>query len=272
MWIHFAALLLEATVVSPPCSVQPGEHQWRIETREGPIRAFSPSAGAPEGIAIYVHGYGTTVDRAWREHRLPEQFRASCLPWLFIAPEAPVNPHDHVRFARMEQVLEAVRREAGALPQWPIVAIGHSGAYRTLRSWLPTADLSTIVLLDAAYGDLDPFAAWMGRDRAHGMILLGRSTLASTRALSRVVGGDPECANDLFSALDRPNARAFCYFSRDSHMQIVERGAVIPAVLRMAGEISTSLPSDASSATTLPWPSSRRSSHPPFLPTGVAGS
>jgi hypothetical protein len=256
MWIHFAALLIQAT-----CSQEGGTHQWRIETPDGPIRVFAPSDRGLEGIAIYVHGYGTTVDRAWEDHRLPEQFLKSCLPWLFIAPEAPVGPRDRVRFPELEHVLETVEREIGPLPRGPVVALGHSGAYRTLREWLPSQDLSTIVMLDAAYGQLAPFATWMQRDRAHGMILLGRSTIASTRALSLAIGADPECGADLYSS--RPVGRASCFWSkREDHMQIVERGAAIPAVLRLASEMST----------THPWPSSRRSSRPPSRPLSVAGS
>jgi hypothetical protein len=257
MWIHFAAVLIQAT-----CAQDGGTHQWRIETPDGPIRVFAPSDRGLSGIAIYVHGYGTTVDRAWEDHRLPEQFRKSCLPWLFIAPEAPLGPRDRVRFPELERVLEAVEREAGPLPAGPIVALGHSGAYRTLRDWLPARDLSTIVMLDAAYGQLAPFAAWMQRDRGHGMILLGRSTLASTRALSLAIGADPECGDDLFAAAARPSARASCFRSRDDHMQIVERGAAIPAVLRLASEMSR----------THPWPSSRPSSLPPSRVASAAGS
>jgi hypothetical protein len=268
MWIHFAALLFQATV-APPCDAEPVGRVWRIETAEGVIRVFTTSAH-PARVAIYVHGYRTTVDRAWSEHRLRRQFEASCLPWLFIVPEAPEGPEDRVRFPRMEALLEAVERETGPLPPGPILALGHSGAYRTLRGWLSAPRLSTLVLLDAAYGELDPFSAWMRRDSTHGMILLGRSTLPATRALARAIGADPECSVELSSG--HSLSRALCFRTRDDHMQIVERGSVIPVVLRMANEMSLGLPSDASSATTHPWPSSRRSNLPPYRATSVAGS
>jgi hypothetical protein len=269
MWIHFAALLLQANLALP-CDPEPTRRVWRIETVDGPIRVFTTS-DHPERIAVYVHGYRTTVDQAWSEHRLREQFEESCLPWLFVVPEAPEGPRDAVRFPRLDLLLDEVKREIGALPPGPIVALGHSGAYRTLRPWLSDPRVSTILLLDAAYGDLEPFAAWMRRDPAHSMILLGRSTLAGTRWLSHAIGADPECAADVFSAHARL-PRASCFRTREDHMQIVERGAVIPAVLRMSNEISPSLPSDASSATTDAWPSARRSKPPPYPARSVAGS
>src|SRR5688572_27928889 len=48
-----------------------GEH-WRFETWNGPVHVWRPSGYDPAtaGTVLYVHGYYTDVDKAWREHRL----------------------------------------------------------------------------------------------------------------------------------------------------------------------------------------------------------
>jgi hypothetical protein len=175
---------------------------------------------ALEGTAIYLHGYYTGVDQAWREHGLRGQFERSCLPWLFIAPEAPSGPREAVHFASLPALLEAVRTELGALPPGPTTVIGHSGAYRTIKSWLPEPRIQAVVLLDAAYGSLEPYAAWM-----RGL------------ALARTLGGDPSCSRTLPAAQSRlspDERRVLCYRSQYTHMELVEGGAAIPVVLQLA--------------------------------------
>src|SRR5262245_52628668 len=65
----------------------------RIADKAGPIHVWRPAGYRAEtaAIVVYVHGYGTDVDTAWREHHLPEQFALSAVNALFIAPEAPAG-------------------------------------------------------------------------------------------------------------------------------------------------------------------------------------
>ena len=44
---------------------------------------------ATAGTVVYVHGYWTDADGAWRDYSLARQFRASHQNALFIVPDAP---------------------------------------------------------------------------------------------------------------------------------------------------------------------------------------
>ena len=78
-----------ADAEAPP-SLAGGEHV-RIATKRGPVHVWRPAGYDPltAGIVLYVHGYYTTSDKAWAEHRLAEQFAASGRNALFIVPRAP---------------------------------------------------------------------------------------------------------------------------------------------------------------------------------------
>src|SRR5688572_5755301 len=115
-----------------------GEH-WRFETWNGPVHVWRPSGYDPQtaGTVVYVHGYYVTVDKAWREHRLAEQFAASGLNALFIAPEAPTGGQQEILWPGLGTLLVEVEKHiALTIPPGPLVAIGHSGAWRTVREWL----------------------------------------------------------------------------------------------------------------------------------------
>src|SRR5204863_9327666 len=51
----------------------------RIETSSGPVHVFRPAGfdRKTAGVVVYVHGYYTHIDDAWREHKLADQFAAS---------------------------------------------------------------------------------------------------------------------------------------------------------------------------------------------------
>ena len=66
-----------------------GTH-YRVQTEHGPVHLFRPAGydRRTAGVVVYVHGLYTSVDQAWKDHRLATQFAASGANALFIVPEA----------------------------------------------------------------------------------------------------------------------------------------------------------------------------------------
>jgi hypothetical protein len=220
-----------------------GEH-IRLETAQGAVHVWIPPDYRPEsaGIALYVHGYYTNVDKAWKQHALAEQFRASGRNALFIAPEAPDGLGQKVFWPELGELLVEVRRQTGLRRPWgPVVAMVHSGGYRTAAAWLEDELLDDLVLLDALYADEQAFADW-ARAPGHRVIVVGADTLRWTepfarelglRSLERIpddpiaTGGDPVVVDSLYLR------------GQYRHMDLVTNRKVIPLLYRM-----TRLPDD----------------------------
>jgi hypothetical protein len=162
-----AALVLLAWIVVDPGAAEARARHRRLETPRGAVHVWQPrlSLRAHSGIVVYVHGYYTDVDRAWREHDLRAQFARSRRDALFIVPEAPVSAADEVTWPSLGDLLRAVSAAVGPLPDGPVVIAGHSGAYRTLISWLEYGPVDDVILLDALYGNEEDFAAWLTSTR-----------------------------------------------------------------------------------------------------------
>src|SRR5688572_9456703 len=104
----------------------------RLQTPNGPVHVLIPQT-PPEVTVVYVHGFWTDVDGAWVQHRLEAQLQASGVNAAFIVPEAPSGPGEKVRWPELGALLTTVEAVVGqALPE-RVVAVGHSGAYRTLQ-------------------------------------------------------------------------------------------------------------------------------------------
>ncbi len=226
----------EVPVLSIPKLVGDGQH-WRIETTRGAIHVWIPHTYDPKTAitVVYVHGYFTDVDGAWHDHRLPEQFALSGINAMFIAPDAPTDKYKPVAWPSLHALLASVVADIGVpMPQGRVVAIGHSGAYRTLEQWLPNQRLDTIVLLDAAYGDTWGYRSWLYSARDHRLIDVGDDTLSASDALHRmmpgtlVIDGFP---NDELTDQERA-ARILYIRSQIGHMPLVTGGHAIPTLLR----------------------------------------
>lgn len=249
-----------APVAAPPASPEPCElplelplegaptpyelatagQSWRIATRRGPIHVWVPNGYDPATAAtvIFVHGYYIGVDGAWREHRLPEQFAASRLNALFIACGAPEGPGEPVTWASLGELLGVVARAVPiGRPGGRVVAIGHSGAYRTLESWLGDARLDTVALVDGAYGELVRYRAWLLRSGRRRLIDVGGDTRWRTDPFHRslpgtyVVEGFPAPEE---GALPEGAERARVLYIRAArdHMDLVTDGVALPMILR----------------------------------------
>jgi hypothetical protein len=238
-----AVRAVEPETVPPPRIttsdlVERGRH-WRIVTpKRGPIHVWIPNGYARRRAetVIYVHGLYTTVDGAWKDHFLPTQFAASGINAVFIACEAPSASGQPVVWTDLAELLDTVEKGiAEKLPRRRIVGMGHSGAYRTLARWLPEPLLDTIVLIDAAYGELESFREWTLLPH-HRLIDVGDGTKRATDKLHETLPGTVTL--DGFPAVEdeipREAARAKILYIRSSlgHFPLVTGGEALPMLLR----------------------------------------
>ena len=223
--------------------VSGGTH-WRLQTEKGPVHVWRPGGYdvATAGTVIYVHGYYTNVDGAWVQHALAEQFAGSKTNALFIVPEAPSGSNDEVSWPVLADLLKEVERQlSGMKVHGPIVAAGHSGAWRTLGSWTQSSDdkqVDTFLLLDGLYGMEDKFQAWLARFPGADQ---PRLTLVSKDTANRVApflekipaakrrAALPETYRDLTPA--ERIAPVLEIASDLGHMEIVTTGKVLPVLL-----------------------------------------
>lgn len=224
-------------------AVAAGRHE-RLDTAQGPVHVWIPRGYHADGAAtiVYVHGYYTDADTAWTSHQLPEQFALSGLDALFVACEAPVGSRGPVVTRSLGELLDTVAAETGiARPTGPLVAVGHSGAFRTLIDWLDYPYLDVVVSLDAMYAELDPFREWVLGSPDRRFIDVTADTVRWSEELVRdlAAAGAAPVVVDRVPDLDREwppaarGARALMVRAQYTHMQIVTGGVVIPRVLRL---------------------------------------
>jgi hypothetical protein len=234
-----AAFLL-ALLAAPSLAQAAGAH-WRIDTDEGPVHVFRPDNydRRTGGVIVYVHGLYTSVDDAWRDHRLQEQFAASRQNALFIAPEAPVSTEQPPLFADLSALVRTALDGAGLRrPPGPLVAVGHSGAFRMLVRWLGEPALTHVILVDALYDYEPQFRAWLDADPAHKLTLVVRTTASHAETLmqnapyAHVVQRVPETIEQLTQ--EQRAARLLCLYSQFGHMELITSGQALPVLLRRA--------------------------------------
>ena len=189
---------------------------------------------------IYVHGYYTDADGAWREHGLARQFKASHQNALFIVPDAPAGNDDEVQWPALKDLRRAVARANIHLPDGPVVVMGHSGAFRTVMQWVDHKLVDQIILLDALYAGeaaFDEFIASGKRAEDHKLIVVAASTAEESASFARrykfAIARErmPSSAGG-FSRRER-TAKLLYVRSQFEHMAIVTSGKVIPTLLRV---------------------------------------
>lgn len=151
---------------------------WRLETERGPVHVWIPAGYDPATAAtvVFVHGYHADVDTAWDEYRLAEQFALAGVNAMFIAGAAPDGKRAPVVWPSLTQLLATVAgRIDVAMPTNRLVAVGFSGAYRTLALWLDNEKLDSLVLLDAVYGEYR-FGPWARDNQNHRLINIAFET------------------------------------------------------------------------------------------------
>jgi hypothetical protein len=219
-----------------------GGRHFRIKTARGAVHVWVPPDYDREtaGTVIYVHGYYTDADGAWREYDLARQFKASRQNAMFIVPDAPAGNDDEVRWPALGDLRRAVTRANIHLPDGPVVVMGHSGAFRTVMQWVDHRLVDQIILLDALYAGeaaFDEFIASGKRADDHKLIVVAASTAEESSSFARryrfAVARErmPSSMTD-FTRRER-GAKLLYIHSQFEHMAIVTSGKVIPMLLRV---------------------------------------
>jgi hypothetical protein len=222
-------------------TVAGGKH-WRIKTAQGAVHVWVPDGYDREtaGTVVYVHGYWTDADGAWRDHELARQFRASHQNALFIVPDAPASNDDGVNWPALKDLRRAVSRANIHLPDGPTIVMGHSGAFRTVMQWVDHRLVEQIILLDAMYAGEAAFDEYIGsgkRADEHKLIVVAASTAEASGSFARkykfAVARErmPSTASG-FARRER-TARLLYVRSQYEHMAIVTSGKVIPVLLHL---------------------------------------
>jgi hypothetical protein len=233
---------MTAQEAPPPATlselVARGKH-WRLDTPHGPVHVWIPGgydASRAETI-VYVHGYYVHVDDAWDNYHLATQFASSAINAVFIACEGPAAPNENVSWDSFGPLLDSVEQGLGQkLPRKRVVTVGHSAAYRTLLGWLDEPQIDTVVLVDAAYGEIAQYQKWVNASEQHRLIDVGDDTRAWTDQLH---AGLPETVVlDQFPSLEdgipREAAKARILYIKSNlgHFPLVTGGIALPMILR----------------------------------------
>jgi hypothetical protein len=228
---------LDAAPPSPlTLAVAAGRH-WRLDTPHGAVHVWTPRGYHADGAGLvaYVHGYYTDVDSAWRDYLLPEQFALAGVNAMFVACEAPAGNRQPVAWSSLSELLRTVQAGTGApLPSGPVIAMGHSGAFRTLIPWLDDPRLDWVVMVDAAYARIDPFVDWVEGSPAHHLYFVGDDTIEWTEEMRRRMPETVEVDRFTFDGLPRDAraARVVYVRSQFAHMPIVTGGIALPSLVR----------------------------------------
>jgi hypothetical protein len=212
----------------------------RIDGPRGPIHVWIPASyHADTGATIvYVHGYFDDADTAWTGHQLAQQFALSALNAVFVVPEAPVAQKLPINYPDLGELLRLVEDNTGVTRGAALtVAVGHSGAFRTLQAWLDEPLLDQLVMIDAMYGDEDLIVNWLRASPRRRLIFVGEDTLLGTEA---VVDKLPDTLTidrvpptyDTWPAVAK-TARSVYVRAQYLHMPLITDGIVLPALLRL---------------------------------------
>ena len=220
-------------------AVGAGRHV-RIDAPRGPVHVWVPRGYHAETGAtiIYIHGYFDNADTAWTAHQLPEQFAMSALNAVFIVPEAPIAQRIPVNYPDLGELLRIVEDHTGITRGAALtVAIGHSGAFRTMQDWTDEPLLDQMVWVDAMYGDEDLLVNWVKSSSRHRLIMVGEDTVLAGESIAaklpetKIVDRFPP-SYDLWPA-DARSAKVVYIRAQYGHMPLVNEGIVLPSLLRI---------------------------------------
>lgn len=218
-----------------------GKH-WRIKTAQGSVHVWAPEGYDREtaGTVVYVHGYWTDADGAWKDHQLAKQFRASRQNALFIVPDAPSANEDSVKWPALKDLRKAISRANIRIPDGPTIVMGHSGAFRTVMQWVDHRAVAQIILLDAMYAGeskFDDFIASGKRADDHKLIVVGAGTATSSAAFVKqykFAVAREKMPDGVWGFTKRERGAKLLYIhSQYEHMQMITNKKVIPTLLRV---------------------------------------
>jgi hypothetical protein len=232
-----AARALDPAAVARPIDevldehVRAGRH-WRLDTSRGPVHAWVPAGydAATAATVVFVHGYWIRGDEAWEAYRLAQQFALSGLNALFVVPEAPATKWEPIAWPSLGELVRAVGQGIDvAAPAGRLVAVGHSGAYRTLALWLAHAALDTVVVLDALYVEWG-LRAWVRASDDHRLVNVAYETARFSNYLHRRLPGTARVDGLPLGGL--PDARIVYARTAVGHWELVSDGVALPLALR----------------------------------------
>ncbi|MFO0728196.1 MAG: hypothetical protein U1E65_30725 [Myxococcota bacterium] len=261
-WAHFPALRMGLLALSespdqpkaaprndagPPRVVESsevagGKHQ-RLVTSHGAAHTWRPKRydARTAGLVLYVHGYWANVDQAWGDHQLAEQFKASERNALYVVVDSCADDSEDVYWKDLPGLMTELH-EVGHLsvPEGPVIAVAHSGGFRTVAQWLGEERLDEVILLDGLYGQVDRFQSWVrdqGEERKKKLILISQETFdradyLAKRTKASVRRDSLPLTIDEFAKPDRA-AELLSYKAELDHMEIVTGGRVLPLAIQM---------------------------------------
>jgi len=212
----------------------------RIDGPRGAIHVWiPPSFHADTGATIiYLHGYYDDADSSWVGHHLPEQFAMSALDAMFIVPESPAAAKTPINYPNLSELLRIVEDKTGVQRGMALTAVvGHSGAFRTIESWLDEPLVDQLVMIDSMYADEEQIEAWLRTSSRHRLITVGEDTLQWNEQFLRdvpdtVVIDRVPPSYDTWPPEAR-TARSVYVRAQFAHMPLVTDGIVLPALLRL---------------------------------------
>jgi hypothetical protein len=219
-----------------------GGTHWRIESENGPIHIWVPPGYDREtaGTVVYIHGYYVNADQAWSRHKLAQQFRKSRQNALFVVPEAPRSNKDRIYWDALGDLKKTIWRSGMRIPDGPMIAVAHSGGFRTLSGWVDNKLLAQVILLDALYGKQEAFDAFIDsgkRAQHHKLVIVASDTAAQSRAFAKrfryaaVRDRIPRSYKDFTRRETR--SKLLYIRSQYGHGTIVDGGVVLPLMLRI---------------------------------------
>jgi hypothetical protein len=218
----------------------PGTYR-RVRSVHGVIRIWKPTRyeQSSAGVVIYVHGYQRSADEVWTDQHMAEQFEQSGQNALFIVPEAPRSRNDAVQWASLGELWTALETARIRVPRGPVIAIGHSGAYRSIAQWVDDPSLREIILLDAVYGDPAPFQRFLEATQdERKLLIVAAETAPASEAFARdfAYAIRRDSLPDSYEAFTRGERRAKLLLIRSqySHSEMIDNGQVVPLVLRLS--------------------------------------
>jgi hypothetical protein len=119
-----------------------------------------------------------------------------------------------------------------ALPAKRLVAVGHSGAYRTLAVWLAHPALDTLVMLDTVYGDYGVLP-WVRMSSDHRLVNISYETGRYSGELHRQLPSTKRVNGLPPGGL--PDGRILYVRTGVGHWQLVTDGVALPLALRAIG-------------------------------------
>lgn len=134
-------------------------------------------AGETVDYVVHFHGWGNHVSNVLERYNLPAQLAAAKVNAILLVPQGPKDAKDSGDgkleldpdgFKRMIEEVTAFLLSEGKVRTnrvGKIVLTAHSGGYkvtaRVLHHGGLTDHVSDVILLDASYGNLDDFVAYM---------------------------------------------------------------------------------------------------------------